>query len=79
MLLNSRVRTAEASGRGGVLPGAERHEEAAVGVEREVAVHHGGEAERADALEDDARRGLDVGRQLGIGRAHAGIQTASRS
>ena len=37
-------------GRRGVAPGAERHEELAVGVEGQVAVHHGRDAEGADLL-----------------------------
>ena len=51
----------------GVLPGAERHEQFAVLVEGQIAVHHGGEADVADAGEFFAVGGLHVVGHLGVG------------
>ena len=53
---------------GGVAPGAERDEQVAVGVEGQVAVHHGGDTEGAHALEGDAVLLGDVGLHRGVRR-----------
>ena len=49
-----------------VAPGAERHEQLPVAVEREVAVHHGRDAEGSDGAQRHSVPALDVGRELGV-------------
>ena len=55
----------------GVLPGAERHEQFAVLVERQIAVHHGRESDVADVGELLAVGGLHVVGHLGVGGLQA--------
>ncbi len=56
---------------GGVAPGPERHQQLVGLVEREVAVHHRGDADRADRGGAHAVLPLDVGEELGDGVAQA--------
>ena len=74
------LRNVEMQGRGqrfgggagdGVAPGAERHQQAAGFIKRQVPVHHGRNANAADIGKRCAEFGLHIGRQRGPGRLYA--------
>ena len=61
-----------------VAPGAERHEQVAVAVEGEVAVHHGGDPEGVDPVERNAVLLLDLRSEVGVGGLKAGPDGVER-
>ena len=63
---NSSLSSAAAGPVDGVAPGAERHEQLAVRVEREVAVHHRRDADRAERRRVARRGAARVGDQVGV-------------
>ena len=62
----------------GVAPGSERHEQLACAVERQVAVHHRRDPDRAVALRAHTVLLLDVGEKVGVGGLDAGPDVLQR-
>jgi hypothetical protein len=56
----------------GVAPGAERHEQLVVGVEREVAVHHRRDTDRGELRRSAAALSRQVRDEVGVGRLQSG-------
>ena len=48
-----------------IAPGAELRELLSVFVKRQIAMHHGGHADRTDSRQLDAESGLDIGLEIG--------------